>query len=219
MKTLRKLKIRGGLLLAGTGVPAAVGDQVTMYLDVDANPDFPDSIVGVIQHPVVIVDCGSSVEYSVEYDEADLTGALLLRPQDVVDTVLVTQGDILDELKAPKASPTFTGTVTLGDGVNVVVNATTGSKFGTATTQKIGFHNATPVIQRASASQAVVTATVGAAVVTTASALTSYGYTQAQADSLVARVNSLIVDNAAQTVLVNELRAALVEKGIIKGSI
>ncbi len=35
---------------------------------------------------------------------------------------------------------------------------------------------------------------------------------------MIARVNQLIVDNAALTVLVNELRAANVAKGIIKGS-
>jgi hypothetical protein len=30
---------------------------------------------------------------------------------------------------------------------NIVVGTTTGTKFGTATTQKIGFFNATPVVQ------------------------------------------------------------------------
>lgn len=44
-----------------------------------------------------------------------------------------------------------TGPVTLGDGVNVIANASTGTKIGTATTQKFGFFNATPVVQPASA--------------------------------------------------------------------
>jgi hypothetical protein len=39
------------------------------------------------------------------------------------------------------------GHLTFGDGVNIVTNTTTGSKFGTANTQKIGFWGATPVIQ------------------------------------------------------------------------
>lgn len=39
-------------------------------------------------------------------------------------------------------------TVTIADAKNVVLNATTGTKFGTATTQKIGFLNATPVAQQ-----------------------------------------------------------------------
>lgn len=58
------------------------------------------------------------------------------------------------------------------------------------------FSVTTPVIQPASANQA--------AVVTTGAALASYGYTQAQADSIVT--------------LVNQLRADLVSLGLIKGS-
>lgn len=278
MKTLRDYRVAGALFVNDTGIEAQVSDQVTLFLDTDAEPGFPESIVATIQHPIVRVECGSSTSYVLEYNEADLDGAAaLLRPQDIIDasvvsgvtvvadelddeiaralaaeallapkasptftgtvtlpsatsigTVSATEIGYLDgvtsaiqtqlNLKAPLASPTFTGTLTLDDAVNVVLNTTTGTKIGTATTQKLAFHNATPVIQRASAAQTAVTATVGASVVTTASALGSYGFTQAQADSIPVRINSLIVDNAAQAVLINELRAALVEKGIIKGA-
>jgi hypothetical protein len=50
---------------------------------------------------------------------------------------------------------TGTGAVTVGanltmaDAKNIVINATTGTKIGTATTQKIGFYNSTPVVQPA----------------------------------------------------------------------
>jgi len=37
------------------------------------------------------------------------------------------------------------GTVTMSDGSNIVVGSTNGTKIGTATTQKIGFYNATPI--------------------------------------------------------------------------
>lgn len=40
-----------------------------------------------------------------------------------------------------------TSAVTLGDAVNIVANTSTGTKIGTATTQKLGFWNATPVVQ------------------------------------------------------------------------
>ena len=40
------------------------------------------------------------------------------------------------------------GTTTLGDAANLVVGTTTGTKIGTATTQKLGFFNAGPVVQR-----------------------------------------------------------------------
>ncbi len=38
--------------------------------------------------------------------------------------------------------------LTFVDAVNIAVNATTGTKIGTATTQKLSFFNATPVVQR-----------------------------------------------------------------------
>jgi hypothetical protein len=94
--------------------------------------------------------------------------------------------------------PGTAGDVLLTNLSNLVFSTGTGSKIGTATGQKFAFHNATPVIQRAGAAQT--------AVVTTASTQTTpFGFTTAaQADAIVT--------------LVNELRAALVEKGLIKGS-
>ncbi len=94
-----------------------------------------------------------------------------------------------------------------------------GTVIGVTASRKIGFHGATPTSQRASAAQAAVTGTVGAALDTTAATNSSpYGFSQAQADGLIARVNALIADNAALITLVNELRAATVAKGLIKGS-
>ncbi len=55
------------------------------------------------------------------------------------------------------------GTHTLTDGANIVVGSGTGTKIGTATTQKIGFYNATPVIQQ---TQAALTNSVTAGGVT-----------------------------------------------------
>jgi hypothetical protein len=86
----------------------------------------------------------------------------------------------------------------LADGINLPVGTATGTQIGTATGQRLAFHGATPVVQRAGAAQT--------AVATTSSTNTApYGYTtQAQADSIVT--------------LLNEIRATLVEKGIMKGS-
>lgn len=44
-------------------------------------------------------------------------------------------------------SPTFTTSVIMADAANIVINTTTGTKIGTGTTQKIGFYNATPIVQ------------------------------------------------------------------------
>lgn len=88
--------------------------------------------------------------------------------------------------------------LTFGDAKDVAVGSTTGTKIATATTQKLGFYNATPIAQRSGASQA--------AVATTASTQTTpWGYsTQAQADAIIT--------------LLNELRAWAVAQGFIKGS-
>ena len=50
--------------------------------------------------------------------------------------------------------PTSPATKTFADAVNMVFNTTTGTKIGTATSQKIGFYNATPIVQGASVADA-----------------------------------------------------------------
>ena len=67
---------------------------------------------------------------------------------------------------------------TLADASNVILGSTTGNKIGTATTQKLGFWNATPVVQQT-------TAIVGAAFAANTSGLgdgsaTYGGYTGGQ---------------------------------------
>lgn len=73
-----------------------------------------------------------------------------------------------------------------------------GLLIGNAITDKIGFFGTTPIVQRAGAAQAAVSATGS-------TNSTPYGYTTStQADAIVT--------------LVNELRAALVAFGLIKGA-
>ena len=42
---------------------------------------------------------------------------------------------------------TFSSGIIIGDAGNVALNTTTGTKIGTATTQKLAFWNATPIVQ------------------------------------------------------------------------
>jgi len=62
-----------------------------------------------------------------------------------------------------------TGLFTIADALNIAVGTTTGTKIGTATTQKLGFWNATPVVQPT----AVADATDAASVITQLNALLS----------------------------------------------
>lgn len=117
---------------------------------------------------------------------------------------------------------TFSENVTVADAKNVVVGSSTGTKIGTATTQKIGLWNVTPVVQPASASQAVVGAvtTVGSNTGTAGAGLSLIGDTTSvnQAGNLMNDLVALQEDIAAVQVLVNRLRTDLIAVGIIKGS-
>ena len=68
-------------------------------------------------------------------------------------------------------SPTFAG-LTIADAGNIVLATGTGTKIGTATGQKLGFYNATPVIQQAGTGETVGFTAGGGTGVTDASTFT-----------------------------------------------
>lgn len=72
-----------------------------------------------------------------------------------------------------------------------------GLSLGQSAADLVGFHGVTPVAQRSGAAQAAVAATA-------ATNSSPYGFAQAQADAIVT--------------LLNEIRATLVAKGLMKGS-
>lgn len=76
------------------------------------------------------------------------SGTATLQTAAVAGTVTVTLPAVTDTLAVLGAN-TFTATQTLADAANIVVGTTTGTKIGTATTQKLGFYNAAPVVQQA----------------------------------------------------------------------
>lgn len=92
MKTLQDYTVDDRLRISGTGPEAAVGDPVKLFLNTQANPLFPTFILGIIQHPIVRVNCDNSTAYDISYNEADLlTSAAFIRPGDVIDAT-VTPG-------------------------------------------------------------------------------------------------------------------------------
>lgn len=101
------------------------------------------------------------------------------------------------------------GALTIADAGNLIVGTTTGTKVGTATTQKLGFWNATPIVQPSSANEATV-----------AAGYTTTGATGATAGAFdtAAHRDSIISTLEAVRVLTVQLRADLVAAGIIKGS-
>ncbi len=102
-----------------------------------------------------------------------------------------------------------TAALTLDDALNMDFGTTTGTKIGTGTTQKIGFWNATPIIQPASANQAALTNSTGGTYDGTLVDVT----TAAVADP--AKVNSNFTDVYT---LLTEIRTSLVNSGLMKGA-
>ena len=101
---------------------------------------------------------------------------------------------------------TLGGNLTLGDN-NIVAGTTTGVKVGTATTQKLGFYNATPIVQPAGANQAAITNSTGGTADGTLAAVSGSG-----ADT---NINNNFTELHT---LLNEIRTALVNLGLIKGA-
>ena len=51
--------------------------------------------------------------------------------------------------------------ITFGDAVNIVLNTSTGTKIGTATSQKLAFFNATPIVQHSAIENITTSASSG----------------------------------------------------------
>lgn len=77
-----------------------------------------------------------------------------------------------------------------------------GTLINTGTGVKLAFHGSSPVVQRSGTDQAAVS---------TAALTVSSTFNSSEVTALATRCTAL-------TVLVNELRAALVQKGLIKGA-
>ena len=88
------------------------------------------------------------------------------------------------------------GNFTLHAGSNIVLDATTGTKIGTATTQKLAFWNATPVVQP------------------TASGVTT-GFTAVNTSTVVAAASTFTGNIGATAYTIGDLVAALKTAGLI----
>jgi len=91
-------------------------------------------------------------------------------------------------------------TASFSDGDNLALGSTTGTKIGTGATQKLGFWNATPIVQPVGAAQAAVTPS-----------------TDFTGSDTVDKATVLAAVQAVET-LANAIRTALVNAGIIKGA-
>lgn len=166
---------------------------------------------------------------------AQLT-ALTATP-DATDELVISDGGVTKKISVTNltaATLGLSGTKTVFDGVNFAIGVTTGTKIGTETTQKIGFWNATPVVQPASANQAAAAAqtqdtltnSTGGTVSTTLAAIAAgAAYTQADMAavknalaSLASQLAKIKTDVTNIKTLQDAARTALVNTGIMKGA-
>ncbi len=98
----------------------------------------------------------------------------------------------------------------IAEGVNLVLGTATGTKIGTATAQKLGFWNATPIVQPTAALQAALTDSTASAATGTIPAIRNDSLAHLASDA----ADGLHVIFGLQ----NAIRTALVAAGIIKGS-
>lgn len=119
-------------------------------------------------------------------------------------TVADATGNVATAGDLAVAGNSTLGDITMTDEKNIVLNATTGSKIGTAATQKLGFFNATPVVQPSGAAQAAVTSQ-------SLNDAADAAYQEADMTKVQTELNDV-------TALANEMRSVLVNLGLMKGS-
>jgi hypothetical protein len=160
---------------------------------------------------------------------------------DATDELVIADGGVTKKISVSNlvsAALNLSGNKTVFDGVNLVLGTTTGTKLGTSVTQKLGFWNATPVVQPAAAGQAAaaaqsqtdVTDSTGGSVSTTLAAITApaaNATTSLTADmtavknalaSIAAQLALIKTDVANVKTLQDATRTALVDTGIMKGA-
>lgn len=127
----------------------ALGDTNQTLHVTDVGAKATDWNVAAKTHPTIAIHSNTTpaTDY-IEIGNHDATNA----------KINVASGGLLFQLDGTTEMTLAAGSLTLKDAFNIVLNATTGTKIGTATTQKLGFFNAAPVVQPSAYTQTYSTA-------------------------------------------------------------
>lgn len=136
------------------------GDCIRTVSDVVAIPDADDISFGTTTGSKIGTANTQKIGFwnAAPVDQPAVTADLLDSLQEV-GLIASGAGDTPLDLSGGALT---CGTVTLGEAKNISVGTTTGTKIGTANTQKIGFWNATPAVQPAAVADLAVTFTANA---------------------------------------------------------
>lgn len=147
----------------------------------------------------------------IHSDTTPATDYLRLGAHDGTNALIdAVGGGLLLKVSGTTEMTLATGSLTAKEAFDLVFGTTTGTKLGTATTQKIGFWNTTPVVQPAAAAQAALTDSSGGS---------DDGTIEAVGNTMAGDVSGAINNNFSELhTLVTAIRTALVNTGIIKGA-
>ena len=87
----------------------------------------------------------------------------------------------------------------MADEGNIVVNTANGTKIGTATTQKLGFFNATPVVQQSN----IANATISQAAISGAPTESEFNVLRQDVQNLTEKMNVILAALQALGLLAN----------------
>lgn len=184
-----------GNVCVNNGLALAAGERVGLRLSCSGSA----TVVGNLSYNA----SGSSQQYGI-YSDSDTATIVGNTVQGSTAAIGFGSGPTVSQVQGNRVLSGTAGVesfradnLTIADAKNILLGSTTGTKIGTATTQKLGFYNATPVIQSSGANQAAAPAGGTGA--------TAGAYdTAAHRDALIA--------------LVNDMRTTLVNLGLMKGS-
>lgn len=186
----------------GTG---AAGTAIMLATSLDAI-----TTVGLALTPLVVVGIVISNQmnfYQLRTGTDAESSPNIIRPDDYAGTTNEKVWELIG---------VFVGGSKLAEGANIQLGTSTGTKIGTATSQKLGLFNVTPVIQPAAAAQAAVTlGNVNGAI---GGLTVSVAYSQAEVQALRDATETLADDVRAMADLLHALRTAGVNLGTIKGA-
>ena len=132
----------------GTMATATATDYLTKAGNLAGLADLPTARTNLGLGTAAVANTGTGASNVILGNDSRLTDTRTPSAASIVDAMIAStlSPSKITGTAAILGANTFTGAQTLSD-VNIVLGTTTGTKIGTATTQKLAFYNSTPIVQ------------------------------------------------------------------------